>query len=310
MKDYSTHNIHIRPYTRLMNWYRRNNFFIPGLNTVARLVLQFRFVNEQKQVEQFYKKNKAEYEQWITNTILFFGFGSFRSGTVFLSNLLRNEIIKSHIEHEANVLDYYNYTKALNDKRDALTYVKQFRLKEIYWRTKGKKVNIYGEVNPFLRLHAKAIKQVLPQAKLFHIVRDGREVVRSIYSREILGKSDPLNRLIKPPTTDPYFTKWSSMSRFEKICWQWQYDNRFIREAVGHTIQFEQLRSDFSYFKTYLTDYLGIDISESVWGSYVAQKQNITPTYRLPHYKDWTNEQLSTFKEICGDEMRACGYEL
>ena len=304
----TTHNINIRPYTRLMNWYRRHNYYIPGLNTAARLMLKIRFAKEKSKVEDYYQNQTEAYKQWIAKTPLFFGFGSFRSGTVFLSNMLKTEIPNSHIEHEANVLDYWNYPKALQSDKAALEYIQQFRLKEIFWRTKAVPVAIYGEVNPFLRLHAKAIKLELPDVKLFHIVRDGREVVRSIYSREILGKSDPLNPLIKPPTTDPYASKWQGMSRFEKICWQWQFDNRFIREATGHNIKFEQLRSDYNYFKATLLDYLELDISKATWESYVSQKQNITPTYRLPHWKDWTAEQQNTFEQICGDEMRACGY--
>ncbi len=310
MADFSSHNIKVRPYTRLMMWYRENDLYIPGFNTLARAALAIRLRREERTVATWMVGKEQEFEEWKATTPLFFGFGSFRSGTVFLANMLKTELPNSHIEHEANVLDHYHYSKAIQSEEEALHYLKYHRQQELYWRCGGKQVDRYGEINPFLRLHATAVKKTFPKAKLFHVVRDGRNIVRSIYSREILGKSDPLNKLIYPPKGDPYFEKWSTMSRFEKICWQWQYDNAYLLKVIGKPIKFELLRSDYDYFKSELLDQIGVDIDALTWQGYVSQKQNVTPTYRLPHYKDWTATQQQQFKSICGEVMQRCGYEL
>lgn len=68
-------------------------------------------------------------------------------------------------------------------------------------------------------------------------------------SRGSLGKIDPIGHLNKPASDDPYFCQWQSMTRFEKVCWLWQADNRYLRKNIGHSLQFEKLISDYGYLK-------------------------------------------------------------
>ncbi|MCF6175982.1 MAG: sulfotransferase [Victivallaceae bacterium] len=303
------HNVKYHYYTRVMNWYRNSSVYIPLFNEAVRAAMKLRYHRDQKKVAKYCHGQEAQISAWFEDKKLFFGFSSFRCGTVFLTNLFTTELADAHIEHEANVDDYWNYPIAMQSEADARSYIDNFRLNEIYCRANSN-IKLYGEINPFLRLHCKVIKEALPQAKCFHIIRDGRDLVRSIMSREILSKKDPLDKLIIPPPGDPYRAKWPGMSRFEKVCWQWQYDNRYIRENIPHLIHFEQMRSDYSYFKEKVLDFLELEVSEATWSAYVTKPKNITPNYRCAKWTEWDSEQKRGFEEICGEEFCQYGYKL
>lgn len=227
-----------------------------------------------------------------------------------MADFLNREAESAIILHEANVNDYWFYHKALRSEEEEKKYIGEFRKNEIYYRIHKSGVKLYGEINPFLRRHCKALQELIPNAKYFHLVRDGRDVVRSIMSREILSNKDPLGHLTYPPDNDEYKDKWQRMNRFEKICWLWQTDNRYMREQIRYTIQFEQLISDYDYFKEKLLDYIGIFIDKRTWEEYMNHRVNITPSYKIPHWSQWSKQQMKSFDEICSDEMEKCGYSL
>ena len=297
------HQVKLRPYSRLMHWYRWNDVYIPFFNPAARMALRAKYLNDKRQIEQYYKGREVEAELWFKKTPLFFGFSSPRSGTVFMTDLLLNEIKDGIIEHEANIVDYPHYAQAIQSQEDAYQYIHDFRKKDIYYRSQGKKVSVYGEVNPFLRMHCKAIARVFPKAKLFHLVRNGKSIVASVMSRDKLGRKDPMSVLIYPPKDDAYYDGWKNLSRFEKVCWQWQFTNRFMRENLPHRVYFEKIRSDYDYFKTEVSDYLNLPISQKSWENYVSVPKNATPKQRFPKPKDWAKEQHEIFERICGEEM-------
>ncbi|HZX48515.1 MAG TPA: sulfotransferase [Nitrospirota bacterium] len=309
MMNAANHRVKIKTYTRLMNWYRWSNLYIPLLNPSARLVLKLKYYRDKAVVRQQCKLSESELNNWFRSKIVFFGFAYPRSGTVFLANLLINEVRDALIEHEANIVDYWHYTLVIQSEDKALDYIKNFRKQEIFLRV-AQGVKIYGEINPTLRIHCKAIKQLIPGARLFHIVRDGRDVVRSIMSRENLGEKDPLLKLTRPPREDAYREAWDHMSRFEKVCWQWQFDNRFIRKNVGHHVLFEKMKSDYDYFTERINNYLDIDIPEKAWYAYVNKPQNVSRHYALPHWNKWDHKMRDDFDRICGEEMRELGYPI
>lgn len=313
----TTHNHHVklRPYSRLMHWYRWSEVYIPLFNPAARLALKIKQLKDQYTAQNHYQNTSEQAEKWFQEAQLFFIFSSPRSGTVFLTDLFSQEI-KGIIEHEANIVDYLAYTKAIQSKENALSYIVNFRKKDIWQRVnqlkedqKETNIDLYGEVNPFLRLHCAAIRETLPNARLIHLIRDGRQVVRSVMSRSKLGKKDPMGVLIHPPLNDPYFQAWHKMSRLEKVCWQWQYTNRYMRQNLDKIVYFEKVRSDYDYFKTEVLDYLSLEIPQEAWHNYVNTPKNSSPIYKMPPFEDWTNHQKDTFRRICGEEMSHYDYE-
>lgn len=64
----------------------------------------------------------------------------------------------------------------------------------------------------------------LPNYKILHIIRDGREWVRSVMNRTLFRDKDPLDDIrfkANDLPNSPYFSRWEEMSRFEKACWSW-----------------------------------------------------------------------------------------
>ena len=214
------------------------------------------------------------------------------------------------IEDEANVDDYWYYHRALQSEFETEKYIGGFRLAEIFSRMRHRPENRYGEINPFLRRHCRALQKYLPKAKFFHLVGDGRKVVRSIISRQTFDRTDPLGHLIRPPPDDPYAGIRKEMSRFEKICWLWQCDNRYLRESIGFTLSFERLIMDWDYFKRGLADHIGIQVSQEVWQNYSRRIGNPTPVFRMGEWSSWSSLDRERFAAICGEEMRSCGDEL
>ena len=120
-----------------------------------------------------------------------------------------------------------------------------------------------------------------------HLVRDGRDVVRSILVRDTFTNKDLKTRYLAPRPNDPYHDKWSSMNRFERICWYWQNENNVISQSLNTVVRFEKLITSYDYLQENLLTKLHIDIPESVWKEEVNQPKNSTKGNRkAKHWKD------------------------
>lgn len=297
-----------RLYTRLMDVYRHNDIYIPGFNFLTRSILKTKAENHVKTVSKEYSTRQSELHDWFKSKRLFFGFGVYRSGTTFLADFLNRHVKSAIVQHEANVNDYWFYAKAIHSHSNALQYVSEYRKAEIHDRISEFEFQVYGEINPFLRRHCVALKEVFPEAEQFQIVRNPEKVLRSLMSRELMGKKDPMAAVIYPPKSDVYSGIWEELSRFEKLCWLWAADNKFIRENTTHSIKFELLRKDFDYFKTNVLDFLELEMEADIWHSEISKVYNSTPRYTFPEFKDWSTEHKKQFEKICGEEMAQYGY--
>jgi len=127
-------------------------------------------------------------------------------------------------------------------------------------------------------------------------------------SRELLGRKDPIGKLVRPHADDSYAEKWELMSRFEKLCWLGAADNRFIRKRVVHVVKFERLLEDHDYFREMILDFLGLDMPMKDWHDRARVTNNATPRYTFPAYSDWTATEKRAFDSICSEEMAVYGY--
>lgn len=306
----SDHNPQVkkRLYTRLMDMYRHNDVYIPGFNLLTRTILKTKAESHFAKTSKSALSDAAEIDDWFHTKRLFFGYGVYRSGTTFLADFLNRHVDDAVVQHEANVNDYWFYAKAIHSHSDAVSYISDYRKAEIFYRTKAFDFSVYGEINPFLRRHCLALKEIFPAAKHLQIVRNPQNVIRSLMSRELLGKKDPMAAKIFPPKSDEYAERWEKLSRFEKLCWMWAADNQFIRENVSNTIKFELLRADFDYFKENVLDFLELEMAADVWQKEIGKVYNSTPRYTFEAYKNWTAEQKKQFEEICAQEMSNYGY--
>ena len=241
---------------------------------------------------------------------LFFILAMGRSGTMFLSRLLNKEK-SAAVDHEPVPGDRVAYIKAFYSEKAALKYIHNFRRKEIYLRVKDSPIQCYGEVNSTLRRHCLALKKYFDKAVLLHLVRNGKDVVRSIMNRWAFTPTDSQTyKAIAPPTNDPFREKWSSMSRFERVCWYWQVDNAYLRKHISNHIKFELLLSDYEYFVEYILEPLDLRITSAVWKKAVEKPVNVSFKTTFPQWSEWDRSLKDKFMKICGEEMIANGYEI
>ena len=185
----------------------RSTLHVPLASPAIRTALRARYGVQRLRISLLTRPQLAEIDEWYRSIHMFFGLGIVRSGTTFLANLLNREIPDTVTLHEAVIDDYWSYRRAFYSEAEAHQYVRDFRRPEIFLRLRGAKIRAYGEINPFLRRHAGALKKVFPTAYFFHVTRDGRDVVRSIMQKGYFGTKDPVFRpLIHPSPGSPYAT--------------------------------------------------------------------------------------------------------
>jgi hypothetical protein len=209
-------------------------------------------------------------------------------------------------------METWAHKAAVGNLNIAEAYIRKFRLKEIYLRIAREHpdVKIYGEVNGALRRHIIPIKTHLPKAKMIHLVRDGRDVVRSVLSRGAFSKKHPVYYDFRPPLVDEYSKRWEKLSDFEKACWMWQWDNKYMRQHIGQRTRFEDITSSFALFKKQILEPLDLDLREDTWKSHAQRPKNVSSKYTLGKWDDWTCEQKDRFAHICGKEMQLYAYEM
>jgi hypothetical protein len=246
--------------------------------------------------------------EWARSWKFFFILGFGRSGTAFMANLL-DQAPEAHVFHEPVIEDFFAHTWTHYYPSSANRYIRGFRKKDIFARMRHIPFGIYGEVNSVLRCHADAIKKVFPEATIIRLVRDGRDVVRSTASRRAMTIQDPFTLSLHPATSDPWRGHWQNMDRFARICWYWQEENRRLRMSVEKLVQFERILSSYAYFSQEILGPCGIHIDENVWKAAIATPQNTSHGFSMPKWEHWTPKQQNIFREICGDEMSACGYD-
>jgi len=229
-------------------------------------------------------------------TQLFFITGMGRSGSMFLANLL-NKCEGGKVLHEPVIKrEQIEHLKAFKNEEASLNYISHFRKKIILDNAKG--LEFYGEVNSYLRNHVPALKKVFPEAKLLHLVRDGRDVVRSICCRNTFKENDKTTIGVEPEGG------WKKESRFEKICWYWVESNDRVSKHIDKYINLEKIISDWDYFKTNILDYLGLKMSRKLWEDLKAVRINKNKT----NYDKWTEDQKNIFNVMCEKTMEKFGY--
>lgn len=141
----------------------------------------------------------------------------------------------------------------------------------------SKDLGRHFEVDSRLVEHIPKLRRVYPEARLVHLIRDGRKVVRSLMNG--VGMT------------------------FELACEWWVNAVQKCDAESLPTVRLEDLLAGPGAFNR-----LGIAIPEDVWRDAVANPVNATKEHKLPPHEEWTDEQTETFWRICGDVMGRHGY--
>jgi len=152
-----------------------------------------------------------------------------------------------------------------------------------------------------------AVHVLYPSAKFILTVRNGRDFVRSAFSRRWHEK---VMFGTVPQKNDPYFDKWDLMTPLQKNAWIWSYRNKkaieglkVIPEKQKFILRIEDITK--TEVQNSLQAFSGIKINRST----AEKKYNANPSFDLPPKEDWTVAQNREFDEIAGEMMRFFGYD-
>lgn len=249
----------------------------------------------------------TEIDKWADTKRIFFILAIGRSGTNFLAHLL-NQAPGVLVVHEPLLNESKPHQDAFLNQERAHAYIREFRKKEIFLRVKRANIDVYGEVNSYLRRHCEALREAFPNAKFFHLIRDGRDFVRSAISRNSMKWWAPDTYKIRPKPGDTFRASWRWLSRFEKLCWYWKVENEYLRDHINEFVRLEDILKDYKYLQTHLLDPLKLSIAREQWHELRHQRRNRSARYAIPHWTSWPAFLAETYERICGAEMRRYGY--
>ncbi len=237
-----------------------------------------------------------------------------RTGTKFLARFFNRypdtwavhepkpDFLKLGINYARGRIDPFQVKKIISKNRTA--HFKKAR------RIKAKN---YIESNNRLFSVLEQLKKIFPAAGIVHIVRDGRDYVRSGMSRAWYKKHDSTLRLSANFfPNDPYFEKWDKLSRFQKICWRWQKKDGFIYQSLKNiensiTVKYEEIFKDNGFKGLYrIANYVNMDrkLTDKFVREQMENKINATRGYDIPHWKNWDKKKISKFNKIAGKHMK------
>ncbi len=175
------------------------------------------------------------------------------------------------------------------------------------------------DVNNYLRYSVPALRKVFEGCAVFHLVRDPRTAIPSLYLRR--GESAAFSL---PITAED--GRWLlDADKFERTCWTWVDTTKRLIEDGTELLLFERLLSDYDYLETRFLGPMGLKLSKDEWQAKKEVRVNRTRSKlirylhaklnhknyvadQLPPYSKWPDARKQAFERICGEIRRQVGY--
>jgi hypothetical protein len=147
-----------------------------------------------------------------------------------------------------------------------------------------------------------------PEIKIILTVRNGKDFVRSAFSRQ-WHKHHVFGTV--PLRNGRYFEQWDSLTPIQKNAWIWNYRTQKALEGLKGLPEKQKLVlriEDMDNQKT--LGILGSFTGRKVYDRDCAgRRHNANPAFSLPAKEEWTTAQNSEFDAIAGEMMRFFDYE-
>jgi len=255
---------------------------------------------------------------------MFFIMALGRSGTKFLASLLAHDR-RGRVHHEPYPLDPRLIVLRYAGGFDAvLGNLLQERFAALL--PGAGQAEFYGEINSYLRYEVDWLRSRFDPL-FVHLVRDGRDFVRSAYIRGVYTPLEPDGPIV-PKDGDPYAGEWPRMSRFQRLCWYWMHTNEFLATKIAAAVRFEDVLRDYALFREKILEPTGVRVSEQLWRREVERPKNTSQGFRLrsrlvgllrgkrsipdlrplPPWQEWNDDMTGQFNAICGRTMDRFGY--
>jgi hypothetical protein len=159
----------------------------------------------------------------------------------------------------------------------------------------------YFECNVYLAHFLPELKLLFPEARIAHLHRDLREVVRSILNRDWYDTPEDARH---PDFDDE---EWAAAGQFARACLYAARTTRQIMPFADERIALETLAAKpdaaAAFFKS-----LGIAYYPRLAREAFAARVNANARSDFPAYADWRTEDKEVFARVCSDVMAALGY--
>lgn len=147
-----------------------------------------------------------------------------------------------------------------------------------------------------------------PGAKFILTVRNGKDFVRSAFSRH-WHEQNTFGTV--PLFNDPYFEKWDSLTPIQKNAWIWVCRNRKALDGLSGVPEKQKLVVKIEDINRQETlDMLDAFTDKTISDRDIAAKRhNANPAFSLPPKEEWTERQTDEFNTIAGGMMHFFGYD-
>ena len=226
-----------------------------------------------------------------------------RTGTDFFTYLFSEVVKNSWSQHEPKPA-FRRRSYAFLSREPGWYDELYFRLSR-EWFNLGKDKDWYVETNYHLFDATNLIRSVYPDALTIHIIRDGRQVVRSWLNRYRYISNDHITAFHLPG--DPAQELWPNWNPVQKLAWYWKTVNQ--RAAQLQPDLFLRFEDIFCAEESVVFQILkSMEYEEAAVKKALTRRVNSSRHDFVPKFDNWPNEWQQQFWEIAGDEMVHLGY--
>lgn len=266
----------------------------------------------------FFKNNKSWQDIQVSIIV-----STGRTGTKYISKLFEKDknYLSVHEPHPMGGLQGYDFIKGKTTEDELISFLKKGRRGNLN-KLKRSKITNYLESNAGLIFYIPFLKNIFPNLRVAHIIRDPRDFVRSGCSR-VSGSFDITeprylkeeNWLIKSAELDfdEYRDRWYDMEMPERFMWIWNLKNKYAYEAsLKHdyikSFKFENIFNNGKINSSFLK-FVSFD-QELKWlkNDLSSTNKNKTKKFIFPEYRDWSSILKDKLHEHCYQLMGVFNY--
>lgn len=229
-----------------------------------------------------------------------------RTGTDFFTHLVNEAVDNAWSLHEP--------WPAFRKRASALVRRAPNAFERVYfrwprlWRHRRSGCTWYVETNYHLFAAIPLIRQAFPQARVVHIVRDGRAVVRSWLDRWRYITNDHI--VPSDFADDPARYDWPHWNPLQKLAWYWKTVQQVaLRGGPDLVLRFEDIFADGAQGVFRVLELMPeVRYDPAAVRAALARPVNENPVRFFPDYREWPSSWREQFWAIAGAEMAKWGY--